>query len=918
MSRIWNKKPKIQRHIIYMALATAILIISSNFFLIETNSKDNIIFKSNEENAKNIKEQKIKENLANMKGFFTKNQGQLENDEIYFTYSAFDNSFAFCESSVLIKLSKTLEDNTTKTSIIKLTFDYSNKAIPEGKKELNHKSNYFIGNDSTKWKINIPNYKKIIYENLYDGIDLIYYFNEKELKYDWIVKPYANPNEIIERYSGINSIKVSKEKLIIKTDIGELVEEKPYSYQNISGNNIDVDVNFKLSGNTLTYNIGEYEPSEHLIIDPLIYSTYIGGSESEWGRAIELDKENNAYVTGWTDSHDFSNTKSAYDQSFNGKSDVFVFKVNSDGSSLIYSTYIGGDEFDYGEDIIIDSNNNAYITGYTSSTNFPTTKGAYDNSYNGKDNYDVDIFVVKLNSDGSNLVYSTFIGGSEGERGFGIALDGKNNAYITGGTSSSDFPTTHDCFNNSHSGGRDVFVIKINSDGSNLLYSTFVGANGGESGHSIVLDSENNAYIAGVTESINFPTSSNCFDDTFNGVEDVFVFKINSNGSDLLFSTFIGGNEDDSGLGIVSIEIDSDNNTYVTSSTSSTNFPTTPGCYDDSYNGHEEGFVFKLNSEGSNLLYSTYIGGKNYDYSLDIALDSENNAYVTGSTSSSDFPSTKYCFDNSFDNSVKNAYGVFVLKLNSEGSNLLYSTHIGGLFSNEEAYSIALDAKNNVYLIGCADYLDFPTTPGCFDDSYYKEEWRPFDVFVLKLNLSRKPILNFKNPTNGAIIDKTTNNSFIVKGNASISNGKITKVQIKIDFGEWENVDGTTNWTYKWKLKNVEKGNHSISVRSLEENSILKINTIKVKVIGDEETNVFLIIFYFLLFIGLIIIGIISYLIYKKKSKKSKSPPVFSPIQKQYPPKQKPPSSPPTPPPSHQQKFNNETNNPRKKRKENN
>ena len=363
------------------------------------------------ENREIIQEEKVKENLANMKGFFTKNEGQLDNDEIYFTYSSQDKIFGFCESSVLIKLSKTLEDNKTKSSIIKITFENSNKVIPVGKEVLNHKTNYFIGNDSSKWKSNVPNYEKIIYKNLYDGIDLVYYFNEKGLKYDWIVKSFTNPNQIIERFEGIVSTKIdSNGELIIETNTGEFREQTPIGYQIIDGVHYEVNIAYVVNDVLVTYDVSSYDTSIDLIIDPLIYSTYIGGSGGDDSGGSTIDSDGNLIFSGGTYSKDFPTTQDCYDETKNGGRDAFILKLNSDGSDLIFSTFIGGSNHEYmAGSICIDSMNNIYFTGGTASADFPTTNSAYDTTFNG----DHDIFSCKLNDDGSKLIYSTFIG-SEG------------------------------------------------------------------------------------------------------------------------------------------------------------------------------------------------------------------------------------------------------------------------------------------------------------------------------------------------------------------------------------------------------------------------------------------------------------------------------------------------------------------------
>jgi hypothetical protein len=331
-------------------------------------------------------------------------------------------------------------------------------------------------------------------------------------------------------------------------------------------------------------------------------------------------------------------------------------KLNPNGSSLVYGTFIGGSSGDYGEGIAVDGGGNAYVTGLTLSSDFPTTPGAFDTSYNGDD----DAFVVKLNPTGNSLSYGTFIGGSDSDWGSGIAVDGGGNAYVTGLTRSSDFPTTSGAFDTSFGGYRDAFVVKLNPDGSFLVYGTFIGGSDDEYSHGgIAVDGGGNAYVTGTTDSSDFPTTPGAFDTSLDGYSDVFAVKLNPSGSLLSYGTFIGGSGGDKGWGIA---VNGGGNAYVTGRTSSSDFPTTSGAFDTSYNGgywEYDAFVIKLNPDGSSLSYGTFIGGSSWDEGYGIAVDGGGNAYVTGTTYSSDFPT----ISGAFDTSHNGYYDAFVVKL---------------------------------------------------------------------------------------------------------------------------------------------------------------------------------------------------------------------------------------------------------------
>ncbi|MBI2877535.1 MAG: SBBP repeat-containing protein [Candidatus Tectomicrobia bacterium] len=328
-------------------------------------------------------------------------------------------------------------------------------------------------------------------------------------------------------------------------------------------------------------------------------------------------------------------------------------KLSPDGSTLLYATFLGGNGTDIGWRIAVDAAGNAFVTGDTSSSDFPATAGAFDTTYyNGGD-----AFVVKLSPDGSSLLYATFLGGSSGDRGFGIALDGGGNAFVTGWTSSSDFPTTDGAFDVTFNGGRfygggDAFVVKLSSDGSRLLYATFLGGNSEDAVSGIAVDANGNAFVTGWTSSSDFPTTPGALEASFNGGDsDAFVAKLSPDGSRLLYATFLGGSGWERGStwgGKIGIILDMAGNVFVTGETSSPDFPTTTGAFDTSFNGHSDAFMAKLSPDGLRLLYATFLGGSGEDSGSGIAVDAAGNAYVTGTTWSSDFPTTPGAFDTSF------------------------------------------------------------------------------------------------------------------------------------------------------------------------------------------------------------------------------------------------------------------------------
>ncbi|MCC7429235.1 SBBP repeat-containing protein [bacterium] len=377
----------------------------------------------------------------------------------------------------------------------------------------------------------------------------------------------------------------------------------------------------------------------------LDYSTFIGGSNADYSYSLSIDGGRNVYVTGRTWSNDFPTVNGSYDTSWNSYSDVFILKLKSGGSVLVYSTFIGGTCDETGNSLTIDGNENCYVTGYTYSNSFPATSGAYDTLFSGGVFYDV--FVLKLNSSGSTIIYSTFIGEENDDVGNSLSIDVNGNSYITGYTYSSNFPTTVGAYDTSFNGGNyDAFLTKLNSNGSTLVYSTFLGSYNYDLSSSISINLSGNSCVTGYTYSNSFPTTVGAYDTSFNGGNyDVFVTKLNPNGSTLVYSTFLGGNSYEEGKAIT---VDENGNSYITGYSHSLGFPTTNSAYDVFYNGNTDTFLTKLNSNGSTLVYSTFLGGMNEDVGESVFLDTDGNCFVAGTTFSTNFPTTNDAYDISF------------------------------------------------------------------------------------------------------------------------------------------------------------------------------------------------------------------------------------------------------------------------------
>ena len=453
--------------------------------------------------------------------------------------------------------------------------------------------------------------------------------------------------------------------------------------------------------------------------DDLMWSTFLGGGDADYGYDIVMDSFGSAWVTGFTQSADFPTVAGAFDTTLDGH-DLFVTKFAPQGDALVQSTFLGGNSFDEGFSLALDNEGNAYVIGYTQSMDFPTTAGALDTALGGQ----TDAFVVKLWAKGDPLAYATFLGGSADEMGMGIAVDGAGMVSLIGYTESEDFPTTEKAFDKTHNGAADVFVARLDLSSSTLEYATFLGGSSNEAGWGIVLDDWGSAYIVGYTYSDDFPTTAGAFDTTLSGPTDVFVTRIDPSGSALFYSTLLGGSSREVAR---SIAVDDWGNAHVTGGTFSQDFPTTAGAFDTMMGLFDlNAFVTEFTPDGGALAYSTFLGGEGDDVGYGIVLDSSGKTCVIGFTEAADFPTTSGAFD-----ATHNCQrDIFVSLLNKGGSALDYSTFLGGSDA-EYGWDVLLDGSGNAYLAGYTRSADFPTTAGAFDETQNGGE----DVFALKLYL---------------------------------------------------------------------------------------------------------------------------------------------------------------------------------------
>jgi type IX secretion system substrate protein/PKD domain-containing protein/beta-propeller repeat-containing protein len=538
--------------------------------------------------------------------------------------------------------------------------------------------NYFTGKDRSKWVSNAPAFRSILIKDIYPGIDLKLYTYFGDMRYDFIVNPSADPNKIQLKVSGADS-RLQGDNLVIDTEIAEIINSDIYSYTISNESKEKVESRIELKDGIVRFSVENYDKSKQLTIDPLVTSRIFGGND-----------------------------------------------------------------YDYGEALATDLNNNTYVAGYTYSFDFPTSLGAYDPSFKTANPPKPDCFITKFSANDDEIVYSTFLGSFKDDYCKGIRVDNLGRAYITGYTGQSEsFPVTEDAYQKDNNGGFDIFVTRLSAAGDSLEYSTLLGGTKDDYSNAIAIDNFGYAYVTGFTvNGGDFPVTDGSVSPSEKGKNEAFVTKINRDGSALVFSTYLGGSENDFGQ---AIDVDILENVYVTGITRSLDFPVSDDAYDKDYNDpdsneeYSDCFLTKINPTGNAILYSTYFGGDSKDAAYGLDVDPKYNVYLTGYTQSKDFPVTPDCYDPTYNSNDDLGIGdAFITKFKFDFSELAYSTYIGGK-STERAFSIKADKNSNAHITGSTNSDDFPSTSNGFDREF-SDTTNNSDAFYLKLDSAGKKL----------------------------------------------------------------------------------------------------------------------------------------------------------------------------------
>ena len=698
---------------------------------------------------------------------FEENMGQVKGAEArdvrYVSRGSAYSLFLTSKEAVLVmrQHAKDAAGNTSPV-VMRMRLSGANQ-VPaiSGQGELPGKSNYLIGKSPSEWRTGVANFSRVAEKGVYPGIDLVYHGNQGQLEYDFDVAPQADPKSIRIAFEGSGNLQLNASgDLVVKVADGELLFRQPVAYQ-VWDNGLtkSIPVHYRLHGkNQVTFSLASYDRRQPLVIDPILsYSTYVGGSNIDTANSIAIAPDGTAFIAGGTFSANFP-TAHPLQPNVGGPNDfpqdAIVAKLSADGSTLLYSTYLGGTGPDVANGIAVDAFGFAYVVGTTTSPNFPVTAGAFDPACGGDDEcgatYNLQAarvsngFVTKLNIEGSGLVYSSFLGGYENDQALAIALDGNSNAYVTGQTGPEavinvitppvvpppTFPITANAFQPALGGFTDAYVTRISATGASLIYSSYLGGNAEDIGLGIVADSSGDAYVTGLTYSTNFPLSATPLQGTNEGAGDAFLTEINTNlagAPSLAYSTYFGGSGLDQGNGLA---LDSSGNVYITGVTTSLNgtmgFTRPAGalqaqCDLDAVSVCEgDAFVLKTKPASTTPVYFTYLGGSLADAGAAIAIDTAGDAYVTGSTVSGDFPIEGAVFQPNYGGGNADA---FVTELNPAGSALVFSTFLGGS-NTDTGVGIAVDLAGDAFVTGQTCSLDFPLsnpaqlTPGGNCDAF--------------------------------------------------------------------------------------------------------------------------------------------------------------------------------------------------------
>ncbi len=707
-----------------------LLLISPTLFFVDTDTSQEIDGFADLDLGPSI----IASNMDPTMGFFYENQGQFPSDHDFCSSLSFGR-ISFTSSGVQIAPYKTQaeegQQTTTEGGPLQYSFPGANIVSPEGEGEPSHPCNFFMGNDPSSWVTGVRSYRSIMYRDLWDHIDLRYILGNSGLKYEFIVHPGGSMDDIeVHLEGGDLSLLPSGDMNVLMSD-GTSIQDRDLlvHYQDDPTNTIEAD--FQVSTpNSYSFDLADHDPSRTVVIDPLFTSTFIGAGSEDFAYDHVVDDNYDVYITGKTRSPLFPTLNNPYDNSYNENWDAYVLKYDPMDSTVLFSTFLGGGDYDSGMGITLSDEGDIFVTGPTYSNYFPVTPGC--NRSTPID--DEDMFVSRFSSDGSELLASTYAGGSGRDISYDIVVDETSSPYITGMTESADFPTSMTAMNRTINGGEDIFILKFDENLASIEYSSFLGGSGNDKAFSMEIDDDYLLYLTGSTDSVDFPITVDHYGLGSGSQSNVFIITFHTFLTGAIRSILVGDAGQEEGRDIY---IDDDWDIYVTGSTTSDSFPTTPNCYDASRNGLKDGFLVKADRNLSTIRYSSFIGGSKDDTGMGIGMDNAGRVLLAITTESEDMP----IVDAIHDDSQNGKRDTYLVAFNENKKSVYRSTYLGG-GEDDETIGLSIDGEGNAYVLGNTRSKIYPSIPGAYDDTHNGNS----DLFVTVVNLSYPPT-EPRNPT---------------------------------------------------------------------------------------------------------------------------------------------------------------------------
>jgi hypothetical protein len=652
---------------------------------------------------------------------FEANRGQIDGPAVAFTRRGPVTTF-FTPEGFVVDAAERHEDGTKSGVALRLSFEGADPVAPKTLEPRPTTVNYFRGDSPAEWITDVPTYARLRYEGLYPGVDVEVQDGGGAPEYHLMLSPGARLADVVVRVDGADALLIEDGVLVAKTKKGDLRQHVPATWQVLPGGGREtLHAEFRIvDRERFGFSVEGWRDDAELVVDPvLVFASYLGGAGLDECHGAAVGDDGSLFVTGRTSSSDFPRTAGCYDNVKSGSYEAYVTKFAPDGASLVFSTYLGSNGSDLGEEIVVDDQNRPIVSGWLGGSGYPSVAGSYDTTYNGYS----DTFVTKLAATGNSLVFSTFYGGSNEDRPNGLALAPDGGVFIVGQTMSSNLPTTAGAQDTTHNGGWDAYVAKLNAAGTALVFSTYLGGNLTDWAFGVAAAPDGAAVVVGGAMSSTFPTVAGGFDTTHNGGFDGYVAKFNPTGGTLAWTTFLGGPWSDQA---VAVDVDDLGRAYVTGSCG-LGFPTTAGAFDVANDGGEA-FVAKVAADGASLIYSTLLGSSSTDSGSAIKVDPLGAAHVAGYTNGANFPLTTITYDTTFSGGSP-AEG-FLTKVGHDGDQLLFSTFVGSA-ANDEVRALALDSASATYVVGIS-LGDLGLAPGGYDATANGSD----EGFVAKFDLA--------------------------------------------------------------------------------------------------------------------------------------------------------------------------------------